>query len=152
MSDNENFLERHVAIICANYARLTGSPLLAPELPQQAWAASLDALPFAVVSHDTQADPVFNYGNRKALALFEMDWADFTRLPSRYSAEPMQRAARDSLLERVARVGYVDDYCGVRVSATGRRFMLRNAVVWNLWDDARRPYGQAALLREWFYL
>jgi hypothetical protein len=52
-------------------------------------------------------------------------------------------------LARVAQDGYIDDYTGVRVSSSGKRFLIRNATVWNLLDEKGQPYGQAALLKEW---
>lgn len=152
MIQDQDFLLRHTAILCASYARLTGGFLLAPELPPQQRVAVLDAAPFAVVSHDTRPDPIFNYANTSALRLFEMDWEQFTRLPSRFSAEALEQSAREALLARVSRNGYVDDYSGVRISASGRRFMVHNATVWNLFDESGEYYGQAALLKEWDYL
>jgi hypothetical protein len=110
---------------------------------------ALDAAPYAVVSHDTQPDPIFNYGNRLALQLFEMTWKDFTALPSRLSAEPMLQEERERLLAGVSERGYIDDYTGVRISATGKRFLIRNAIVWNLLDERGNPCGQAALLKNW---
>jgi hypothetical protein len=83
------------------------------------------------------------------LQLFEMTWEDFTALPSRLSAEPMVQEERDRLLLRVSTQGYIDDYSGIRVSSSGKRFLIRNATVWNLLDEAGQTYGQAALLREW---
>lgn len=139
----------HVALLCANFQRCTGRPLVDLSSGLHQAAALLDSASFAVVSHDTQADPVFNYANRRALELFEMDWVEFTRLPSRLSAEPLNREERARLLERVARDGYVGDYCGVRISNKGRRFLIRNATVWNLIDPAGAPYGQAALITHW---
>ena len=146
---NRAFLARHTRILCASYRHWTGLRLIdaepdAPQAIQQLFTA-----PFAVASHDTQPDPVFNYANRQAQELFGMDWAEITRLPSRYSAEPMARKARTQLLERVERHGYVDDYSGVRIAKDGRRFMIQNATVWNLIDETGAPCGQAALIREW---
>ncbi len=139
----------HVALLCANFLRCTGRPLLDfSGGPQQA-VALLDSATFAVVSHGIEADPIFNYANRRALELFEMDWAEFTRLPSRLSAEPLNREERARLLERVARDGYVGDYSGVRISKKGRRFLIRDATVWNLIDAEGAPYGQAALITHW---
>ena len=54
-------------------------------------ARALYEAPFALVSHNTDSDPRFNYANRTALTLFEMNWNEFTTLPSRMSAEPMLR-------------------------------------------------------------
>ncbi len=147
-----DFLLRHGGILCASYTRLTGRELVPAQLTPQQRVEALDAAPFAVVSHGTQPDPMFNYANRTALALFEMDWAAFTRLPSRLSAEPLERGERERLLACVAQDGFVDDYSGVRISASGRRFRIEGATVWNLHDEHGRFYGQAALLRQWRFL
>jgi hypothetical protein len=114
------------------------------ELGEALWTA-----PRAVVAHGTQADPVFCYGNRMALELFEMDFAAFTTLPSRCSAEPVAREERAALLERVTRDGYIDDYAGIRISSSGRRFRIENATVWNLIDADGVYRGQAATFSEW---
>ena len=106
--------------------------------------ASSDDL--VVVSHDGAEDPVFNYASKAALDLWEMDWETFTSTPSRFSAEPDEREARAELLRRVTADGYVDDYRGVRVSSSGRRFEVRDAYVWNVYQGEERV-GQAALFR-----
>lgn len=146
---SSEFLTSHVAILRASYLRWTGQSLIDPAINDEQAVACLDAVPFGVVSHGVEADPVFNYANRSALALFEMTWDEFTATPSRLSAEPMEREARSRLLERVTRDGYINDYSGVRTAASGRRFMIRNATVWNLIDTAGRPCGQAAMIPEW---
>lgn len=92
---------------------------------------------------------MFNYANRAALQLFEMSWDEMTALPSRLSAGPMDRAERTRLLERVSRDGYIDDYTGIRIAASGRRFRIVNATVWNLADERGEYYGQAAMIPQW---
>ena len=108
--------------------------------------------PFVVVSHGTQADPILNYGNRAALALWEMDWEEFTRTPSRLTAETPERAERERLLAAVARRGFIDDYSGIRISKSGRRFRIFQATVWNLVDERGEPCGQAAMFDQWKFL
>src|SRR5262245_26062682 len=105
--------------------------------------------PFVVVSHGTQADPILNYGNRVALELWETDFASLTAMPSRLTAEAPEREERARLLERTARDGYVDDYRGVRISTSGRRFLIEQAIVWNLVDATGRAVGQAATFARW---
>lgn len=139
-------LRRRVELIADSFRHLLGRPLL-PDTGADAWAALWHA-PAVIVAHGTEADPVFFYGNRLALELFEMDFATFTRLPSRCSAEPLARAERERLLQRVGRDGYIDDYAGVRISASGRRFRIEQAVVWNLLD-AGALHGQAATFGRW---
>jgi hypothetical protein len=139
-------LDERLRLIVTSYRRLTGKELIG-EKPQDA-AALRQALwdaPCAIVAHGTEDDPVFFYGNCRALQLFEMDFAAFTSLPSRRSAEPLEQAARTRLLERVAQQGYVNDYSGVRVASSGRRFRINEATVWNLIDAAGNYCGQAAM-------
>lgn len=143
---------QHVALLRFSFQRLTRNELLSPALNAEQAVAELQHAPFAVVSHGVEADPIFNYANQKALDLFEMQWKDFVQLPSRLSAEEMERGARARLLERVTRYGFVDDYAGVRISSSGRRFIVRNATVWNLLDEGGLYRGQAALLKDWEYL
>ena len=142
----EEALDR-LSLVVSSYQRLTGRHLIDPNPPdlwQACWAA-----PRVIVAHGTESDPVFFYGNRLALSLFELDFAAFTRLPSRYSAEPLLREERDALLARVHTRGFIDDYAGVRISASGRRFRIEQAVVWNLLDEAGERHGQAATFERW---
>ena len=67
----------------------------------------------------------------------------------RYSAEAVNREARAGLLARVARDGYIDDYSGVRISASGRRFCIEAATVWNLVAADGSMHGQAASFSRW---
>jgi hypothetical protein len=124
-------------LILDSYQRLTGKALL--DDTQSMWHA-----PFAIVAHGTETDPIFFYGNKLALQQFEMRFEEFVQLPSRLSAEPLAQEARTKLLHKVSLQGYIDDYCGMRISGSGRRFMIRNATVWNLIDEAGLCHGQAA--------
>lgn len=134
------------ALIAGSFARLTGDALAPPGSDP---AAALWGLPAVVLAHGTEGDPVFFYGNRVALELFEMAAADFVRLPSRLSAEPDGRARRAELMERVTREGFIRDYSGVRVSQNGRRFRIEQATVWNLIDEGGVMHGQAATFAGW---
>jgi PAS domain-containing protein len=150
------FLHAHSQLLCSSYQQLTGRSLIAQdpgEVPEaEPLAEALYAASVAVVSHDTAADPIFNYANLQAQALFGYDWEHFVRLPSRLSAEPMLRDERAALLQRVARDGYVDDYAGVRVRGDGQRFMITRATVWNLHDIDGVYRGQAACIHDWYAL
>jgi hypothetical protein len=131
--------------IRVSLARLTGRVLFEEIVDPRAFSARLFEAPFVVVSHGTEDDPVLNYGNRRALTLWEMSWEAFTRTPSRLTAEAPDRDERARLLEIVTSRGYVDDYAGVRVSRTGRRFVIEQATVWNLTDESGARAGQAAM-------
>ena len=138
--------DERLALIAESHARLTGRDLVAPagDLREALWNARS-----VIVAHGTEPDPVFFYGNRMALALFEMDWASFVRMPSRLSAEPLLREERARVLERVSRDGYISDYSGIRVSSSGKRFRIEQAVVWDLLDASGACHGQAATFDHW---
>ena len=139
----------HVQLLLDSFARLLGRELIARAGSVEEQAERLFRAPFVVVSHGTEADPILNYGNAAALALWEMDFATLTQTPSRLTAEPVHRDERARLLERTRRDGYVDDYAGIRISSTGRRFRIEQAVVWNLVDAAGVHRGQGATFDRW---
>ena len=137
-------------VIAGSFARLAGRPLVqaAPDdLERALWEA-----PHAVVAHGTEADPLFFYGNRTALALFAMRAREFIGLPSHRSAEPALRGERAAMLARLERDQIVDDYAGVRIAASGRRFAIGPAHVWNLLDERGARHGQAATFAAWRFL
>ncbi|WP_022947806.1 MEKHLA domain-containing protein [Methylohalobius crimeensis] len=149
-SPANDFLAEHIQRLTSSYHRLTGRDLVEPKLDPIAAARWLyrDA-PFALLSHDTRDDPVFNYANLTAQGLFEMNWGQFTRLPSRLSAEPLAQAERRRLLEEVSAKGYIDDYSGVRIARSGKRFRIEGSTVWNVYDENDAFYGQAARIEHW---
>ena len=138
-------LDARLRLIVDSYRRLTGKPLLdvVPDDPREL-AQALWFAPRAIVAHGTGDDPVFFYGNRIALQLFGMSFEEFAQLPSRLSAEEPAREERAKLLEQVALRGFVENYAGMRIAGSGRRFMIENGVVWNLVDGAGVRHGQAA--------
>lgn len=143
------FLQIQTQLICWSYEHWTGRSLFEVEKGLADTIVDLFEAPFAVLTHDTQPDPVFNYANRAAMHLFGMNWHEITNLPSRYSAEPIVQEERAGFLDRVAQYGFVDDYSGVRIAKDGSKFMIENATVWNLVDLHGRFYGQAAMIPNW---
>lgn len=145
-------LVTHVGRLLDSFRWLLGRELLSRTGDAVEDARRVFEAPRVVVSHGAEADPILNYGNRAALALWETDFATLTRMPSRLTAEAPEREERARLLERTTRDGFVDDYRGVRISTTGRRFLIDRAVVWNLTDAACRRVGQAATFDRWTFL
>jgi PAS domain-containing protein len=130
-------------LLASSYRRLVGVSLVPEKISDPARWLYEDA-PFAVLAHDAAADPVFIYGNRRAQELFEYSWKELTQLPSRLSAESMERAERQQFLDRVARDGFVTGYRGVRVTRSGKCFWIEDATVWDLRDADGIYRGQAA--------
>jgi hypothetical protein len=142
----------HTQILACSLKQWTGRDLLPGIFSATEFAEKVFHASFALVSHGTESDPVLNYGNAAALALWEMSWEELTRTPSRLTAEASNREERARLLATVATRGFIDDYSGVRISKSGRRFNISRATVWNLLAQDGRPGGQAAMFGEWEFL
>jgi len=147
-SDN-SYLVDHFNLLRRSLSELTGQDLVEGDPPPKVAARQIWEAPFFVASHNTAADPVLTYGNRCALELFEMTWEQFTSTHSRLTAEVPEQAERNRLLAEVSEQGYIENYSGIRISSTGRRFRIDRAIVWNLIDDQGTHAGQAAMFREW---
>ena len=72
-----------IQIISRSLKYWTGRDLLPGHWAGAELAGKIFQAPFVLVSHGTEADPVLNYGNAAALALWEMSWTELTRTPSR---------------------------------------------------------------------
>ncbi|WP_372638194.1 MEKHLA domain-containing protein [Cohnella sp.] len=151
-TDENHASETHSRLLLDSYRRATGRDLLAPVPAPGKAAAALFRAPFVLLSHGTEADPVLNYGNAAALKLWEMTWEQFTRTPSRLTAEPMERSQREKLLADAKEKGYSDGYYGIRISSGGRRFEIRNVLLWSVTDEQGSYRGQAAVFSEWAYV
>jgi len=151
-SEANNFQAEHARLISDSYRRLFGRELISGTGSDAEFARLLFDAPFAVLSHDTAADPVFNYANLKGLELFELTWDELCVLPSRLSAELPDQAERDRLLNEVKSKGFIDDYRGIRITKTGKRFSINRTEVWNLFDEENNFRGQAACIRHWQFL
>ncbi|MFQ5518901.1 MAG: MEKHLA domain-containing protein [Mariprofundus sp.] len=151
-SDENAYLSSHIERLRLSFQYWTGSDLLDCESAPVIAARTLYEAPFALLSHGREDDPIINYANRTAQRLFEMDWNEFTKLPSRLSAEMPVQQERDALLKRVTENGYIDDYSGIRVSSTGKRFLIDHATVWTVRDHDGNHYGQAAMFNSWSML
>lgn len=146
------FVVTHTEILLRSHRQFTGRDLLPVTGDACVQTRLLYEAPFVVVSHGTEADPVLNYGNATALDLWQMTWEQLTRTPSRFTAEAPEREERARLLEAVTANGFIDDYSGVRISKSGRRFRIARATVWNLVDGEGKHYGQAATFSDWTWL
>lgn len=140
----------YARLLADSFARTVGRDLIPGygELDDAALTHVLRDMAAPLVSHGTEPDPIFRYANTAALTLWEMGWDPFTKLPSRQSAEaePDIQGDRARLLRAALEQGWVGDYQGIRISASGRRFMIRDTVLWTVTDAQGTRHGQAALI------
>jgi hypothetical protein len=134
------------ALLTGSYARLVSAPLV-PKGKDATWLYG--EAPFVVLAHNTEADPIFIYANQAAQKCFSYSWDEFMTLPSRLSAERADQAARQALLDAVAKNGFMTGYSGVRVAKSGARFRIEHGVVWELLDPEGVRRGQAATFSYW---
>ncbi len=139
-------------ILANNYRQLLSKELIdSVDTPEQLSAALFHAS-FVIVSHGTQADPILSYGNKTALQLWSMSWEELIKTPSRLTAEPASRETRALMLEQAAKQGYISNYQGIRISSRGQKFLIEQAIIWNLTDEFGQKCGQAATFSNWKWL
>ena len=121
---NEPRIVEWSQLLLDSYRRWIGKELIERVGDAVTQAQRLFDASCVVVSHGIELDPVLNYGNRTALDLWELSWVQFIKTPSRITAEADDRAERARMLKQARLNGYFDGYRGVRVSSTGRRFLI----------------------------
>ncbi len=146
------FAEKQTRVILDSYRHWTGRELLPPSASETNLTAALFFAPFIVVTSDSAADPILNYGNEQGLKLWEMSWNQLTRTPGRHTAEAVHREERQKFLDAVQKNGFIDNYSGIRISSSGKRFKIEQATVWNLIGPGDLFLGQAATFSRWVLL
>jgi hypothetical protein len=149
---SNDFYLKHGQLLCSSYAHWTNKKLITNNKDTETSIIALYKAPFAVVSHGIENDPIFNFGNKTALKLFELKWDRFIQTPSRESVEMTSRKEREKLMACVTANGFMDNYSGVRVSSSGKRFLIEDATIWNIVDINDVYYGQAAMFEKWTML
>jgi len=142
-------------VILGSHQRGFGGPLLAgiqPEHSNLQQAQALFAAPRVVLAHDGRSDPHLIYANARARALWRRPWAAMVGLASRLTAEPGERPGRALMLAEARQRQAIGGYGGIRIDSSGRRFQLRGARLWTLWDRHGQAIGQAASFSDWWWL
>ncbi|MCP5467719.1 MAG: MEKHLA domain-containing protein [Deltaproteobacteria bacterium] len=142
----------HTKLLLNSYKHWKHEDLIEANVDDKKLSENLYLAPFVVLSHDGAEDPVLSYGNQAALDLWGMTWDSFIHTPSRLTAEPIHRDERSGLLHHVAEYGFCENYSGIRISNSGKRFRIENAYLWTLIDEQGKTCGQAATFNKWTYL
>lgn len=139
-------------LLLDSYEKLLGHQLIERKGNAEAQAQALFFAPLVVASHGTEADPILNYGNQKALAVWEMTWDNFTKTPSSMTAEQEIREGRKQMLIQAVSQDFMEIKKFVRITSRGRRFLVDRAIVWNVFDEGNKLCGQAAHYSNWSFL
>lgn len=143
------FYTKHAQLLVKSFETLTQTPFPQansnlPTTPQDLFNSD-----YCILSHGLEESPIFNFASQKALDLFEITWEQMLQLPSKKSAETLERSERQRLLDEVTEHGFISNYKGIRISSSGQRFWIKEAIVWNLIDENKQIQGQAALFNKW---
>lgn len=132
--------------ILDSYARLLGRELIPRSGDAAEDARRLFDLPLAVLAHDTSPQPLLDWANQAAAMAFDATPEALLGRPSAATAPADAVADRGKLFEALARDGFVTGYSGVRISLTGRRFVIDDVTVLEVTDAAGSPAGHAAVI------
>lgn len=132
--------------ILDSYRRLLGRDLVERSGDAAEDARRLFDLPLAVLAHDTSPAPLLDWANLAAARAFDATPEGLLGRASSATAPPDAVADRRQLFEILARRGFVTGYSGVRISLTGRRFVIEDVTVFSLADETGRPAGHAAVI------
>lgn len=139
-------MQRQAVCLARSFQHWTGRPLVEPGNALQV-AARLFEHPSAILS---LADgPTYNYGNRRAMELFERDWDQIRSMIGDESAEPHLREERRQALGEALRAGFITNYAGVRVSSRGQRRRIEDGILFALLDEAGERCGVGAVVPTW---
>ncbi len=132
--------------ILDSYRRLLGHDLIERSGDAAEDARRLFDLPLGVLAHDTSPAPLLDWANLAAARAFDSTPESLLGRPSAATAPADAVADRRALFDVLARQGFVTGYSGVRVSLTGRRFMIDDVTVLEVTDATGRPAGHAAVI------
>lgn len=145
-------------LVVESYTKAVGKKLFAEQFSIQDIAEKIYDAPFVLLSHrygeegEAVREHTFNYANRRALELFDCEWADLVGKPSSSSGEDDEavQSDRDALLMACKKEGFVENYEGWRVSSKGERFLVKGATLWEVkTSSGDASLGQAVVFTEW---
>jgi hypothetical protein len=145
MTADHRFVTR-ATVILDSFRRCVGRELIDRSGDAAEDARRLFDLPLAVLAHDTAPQPLLDWANQAAARAFDATPESLLGRPSAATAPADAVADRGKLFEALARDGFVTGYSGVRVSLTGRRFIIDDVTVCALVDEAGRPAGHTAVI------
>ncbi len=142
----------HSRLIADSYQFWTGLEILPGTANDLELSHAMYFSPFVIVSHGLENDPVFNYGNLQAQQLWQLSWREFTSMPSRLSAEPIEQDQRERLLAEARKRGitYLDQ--AIRINKEGKKFYIKDVALFNLQNNKNKYLGQGAVYAKWEFI
>jgi len=139
---------RHISILNSSLQKLSGMGIY-QRMGLSAETSTFQDIcqnkQFVLISHTTEVDPIFNYGNEATLNAFARSYDELCVIPSRLSviAGTDDHQMRTKLMHKVTTDGYVEGASGIRIRGDQQFLRFVDAVVWNCHDENGEYYGQA---------
>ena len=102
-----HYCVEHVSILLNNLKRWTGFDLAGEfTIAKSDLGKGVFEAAFCLLSSDLSPDPVLNYGNQRALDLWEMSWEELTSTRSRDTARADRQSDRDGLMRQIGEMNF----------------------------------------------
>lgn len=140
----------HVKLVDASLGNLTGRSVavrmgLDPS-SSDIYESICNSERYVLISHGTEDEPIFNFGNVAALTAFFRSWESLIAMPSAKSVvlRSVDEEMRIQLMQKVTDDNFVEGASGIRIRDDGTYLKFMDAVVWNCFDEEGCKIGQAA--------
>ncbi len=144
-----------VHLLLMSYKNSYGEDLLIPSRnlhSKKEQGARLFKTKNPVLAHDNGKDPCLNYANSAALLLWKKCWNEMIGMPSRLTTPNKEQEQRKKAFTKVTTQYAIKNYQGIRVNSQGELFIIKNARIWTILDEANNVVGQAATFNSWWKL
>jgi len=152
IQNTERAILTHVKLVDASLRSLTGQGVTERmgldnlTSPPDIYRSIYNNNRYILITHGTEENPIFNFGNQAALSAFYRSWESLTAMASAQSVvlRSIDEEMRIELMRKVTTENYVEGASGIRIRGDGTFIKLIDAVVWNCFNEDGTVIGQAA--------
>jgi hypothetical protein len=142
-----------LGLVGISHKKYLARPLLEPEPSEEQRAAAIWEAPFVLMVHDDSEACLLEYGNRAAMALFEMEYLDFFGTSSFALVHPDAEVQQEWIWSLRDAEERFEKYVVVPrlrlMAASGRALVARDALVFRVDSLEDEPIGQAVVFSKW---
>ncbi len=142
---------RIVRLILNSHEQAFNYPLLKKQSDMQN-SKNLFSQQLVILAHDNSKDPILVYANALALKLWEKTWEEMIGMPSRLTAPEEEQKQREIAIKNALNKISITNYEGIRITSTGKLFLIKKAKIWKIWDEQSQTFGQAASFLNWEWM
>ena len=102
-----------------------------------------------LLAHNKAKEPCLTFVNYAALKLWKRSWKEMIGMPSKLTAPIDEQTLRSNSLTEAINKNGIKNYQGIRIDSEGERFMIKNGLIWTIWNEKGDRMGQAASSDSW---